>query len=233
LEPVARTAAVFFDVDFTLIHPGPRFQGAGYQASCARYGIAVDADCFDAAVAGASSVLVSAEQAYDENMFVAYTRRIIELMGGEGDRIDDVAREMYREWAEHQHFRLYDDVPGALRALDADGVRIGLISNSHRCLVSFQTHFELEGLISAAVSSSEHGYMKPHPSIFRAALELMQVEAGAAVMVGDSFVHDIVGARQVGMRGVLLARGGTAGADDAPDAGVPVIRTLAELPALL
>jgi FMN phosphatase YigB (HAD superfamily) len=52
-------------------------------------------------------------------------------------------------------------------------------------------------------------------------------------MVGDSFVHDIVGARQVGMRGVLLARGGTAGAGDPPDAGVPVIRTLTELPALL
>ena len=227
---MARTAAVFFDVDFTLIHPGPRFQGAGYQASCARYGIRVDADRFDAAVAGASSVLVSAEHAYDEKMFVAYTQRIIELMGGSGDRVEEVAREMYAEWAEHQHFRLYDDVAETLRALDAGGVRIGLISNSHRCLVSFQAHFELEGLISAAVSSSEHGYMKPHPSIFRAALELMQVDAGAAVMVGDSFVHDIVGARQVGMRGVLLSRSGQE-APPAPD--VTVIRTLAELPALL
>ena len=45
--------AVFFDVDFTLIHPGPRFQGVGYQASCARHGIEVDAGKFDSAVAGA------------------------------------------------------------------------------------------------------------------------------------------------------------------------------------
>ena len=228
--PVARTAAVFFDVDFTLIHPGPRFQGVGYQESCARHGIEVDAARFDEAVAGASSVLVSAEHAYDENVFVAYTRRIIELMGGTGDRLELVAREMYAEWAEHQHFVLYDDVPAALRALHGAGVRIGLISNSHRCLVSFQEHFELEGLISAAISSSEHGYMKPHPSIFRAALELMQVDAGASIMVGDSFAHDIIGARQVGMRGVLLARAG-----DAPlaDPDVPVIRTLDELPSLL
>ena len=57
--------------------------------------------------------------------------------------------------------------------LAAAGVRIGLISNTHRCLASFQSHFELQGLISAAVSSSEHGLMKPHPSIFSAALQLL------------------------------------------------------------
>ena len=36
------TRAVFFDVDFTLIYPGPTFQGEGYQRFCARYGIEVD-----------------------------------------------------------------------------------------------------------------------------------------------------------------------------------------------
>jgi hypothetical protein len=38
-------------------------------------------------------------------------------------------------------------VPDALRALVNRGVRLGLISNSHRCLESFQTHFDIEGLI--------------------------------------------------------------------------------------
>ena len=52
-----RTAAVFFDVDFTLIHPGPMFQAVGYKASCARYGIDVDESKFDAAVAGAGSTV--------------------------------------------------------------------------------------------------------------------------------------------------------------------------------
>ena len=72
--------------------------------------------------------------------------------------------------------------------------------------------------------------MKPHPSIFRAALELMQVPAVEAVMVGDSLAHDVAGARAAGMRGILLARGRAV-----PSAGddVPVIRSLAELPALL
>ena len=34
--------AVFFDVDFTLIHPGPTFQGDGYREVCARHGVDVD-----------------------------------------------------------------------------------------------------------------------------------------------------------------------------------------------
>ena len=29
-EEAARPAAIFFDVDFTLIYPGPAFQGEGY-----------------------------------------------------------------------------------------------------------------------------------------------------------------------------------------------------------
>jgi putative hydrolase of the HAD superfamily len=227
---VPRTAAVFFDVDFTLIHPGPRFQGVGYAASCARYGITLDVARFDLAVAGASNLLDSADQLYDDAIFVRYTARIIELMGGDGPGVEKVAREIYEDWAEHRHFVLYDDVPAALRALKALGLRIGLISNSHRPLESFEAHFELEGLISATISSSEHGFLKPHPSIFRAALDLMQVAADESVMVGDSLAHDVVGARQVGMRPILLAR------DEPPsilDETVAVIRSLVELPDLL
>jgi len=227
---VARTAAVFFDVDFTLIHPGPRFLGVGYQASCARHGIEVDAGRFDAAVAGAASVLESADELYDPHLYLAYTRRIIELMGGTGPAVHAVAQEMYDDWAEHHHFSLYDDVPDALRTLRAAGLQLGLISNSHRCLASFQAHFDLGGLITATVSSSDHGFMKPHPSIFRAALALVQVPAEAAVMVGDSLSHDVLGAMRAGLRGVWLARGGR---DTSHQAGVAVIGSLAELPALL
>ena len=58
----------------------------------------------------------------------------------------------------------------------------------------------------------------------------VQVTAAEAVMVGDSLAQDIEGARQLGMRGVLVARSGRQAA--APD-DVPVIQSLRELPALL
>jgi HAD superfamily hydrolase (TIGR01662 family) len=227
---VPRTVAVLFDVDFTLIHPGPRFQGVGYASSCAAYGINVDVTRFEAAVAGASGLLDSPHQLYDDGLFVRYTGRIIELMGGTGPEVEIVARAIYEDWAEHRHFELYDDVPGALTALKAHGLKLGLISNSHRPLDSFGSHFALDGLISATMSSSNHGFLKPHPSIFQAALDLMEVRPDEAVMVGDSFAHDIIGAHQAGMRGILLARRELM---ERPPLDVPVIRSLNELPALL
>lgn len=228
---VQRTRAVFFDVDFTLIEPGPTFRGEGYQVFCSRHGIDVDAERFAGAVTSAAALLDRCDDRYDEEIFVAYTRHIIEQMGGTGGTVDACAREIYAEWASCHHFELYEDAAPAIRELAAAGVRIGLISNSHRSLASFQAHFALEGLIDAAISSPEHGFMKPHPAIFGAALQLVGVQPFEAVMVGDSIAHDIEGALASGMRAVLLRRG-----DDVPPEaealrarGVPIIRSLREL----
>ena len=227
------TRAVLFDVDFTLIYPGPMFRGEGYRAFAARYGMAIDPSKFEAGVASAGPVLNSPDDVYDPEIFIAYTSHIIEVMGGTGPRLDECSREIYREWAACQHFEMYDDVPAVLHQLADAGLRIGLISNTHRCLASFQSHFELQGLISATVSSSDHGLMKPHPSIFAAALQLLGVTAADAVMVGDSLEHDIEGALAVGMRAVLLNRGDAAAPTVQGSARVPTIRSLRELPPLL
>ena len=227
MEPVVR--AVFFDVDFTLIYPGPAFQGVGYRQSCERHGITVEEARYDAAVREALSSLDHEQVVYDDEIFIRYTRRIIEGMGGAGEALDACAREMYVQWAACHHFHLYDDAEAVLRELAARQLKIGLISNSHRSLDAFQEHFNLQGLVAAAVSSAEHGYLKPHPSIFEAALSQAGVDAGEALMVGDSLAHDVYGARSVGMRGVLLHRGN----GPLPEVDVPVIRNLTDLPALL
>ena len=82
------TRAVFFDVDFTLIHPGPRFHGPGYAATCAEHGVAVDATRFDEAVARTLPMLDDlADPLYDHDLFSNYTAAIIEQMGGAGDGV--------------------------------------------------------------------------------------------------------------------------------------------------
>jgi putative hydrolase of the HAD superfamily len=236
----AKTRAVFFDVDFTLIYPGPSLQGEGYEHFCRQHGVVVDPLLFRTAVALAAPILdeVKAHH-YDAQVFIDYTRTIIEHMGGSGPATEAAAREIYDEWAACRHFFLYDDVEPVLRQLAAAGLRIGLISNTQRPLDEFAAHFELQGLIGAAVSSAEHGYLKPHPSIFETALTALGVDAHEAVMVGDSVKHDIEGARRIGMRAVLVRRRGAglssplerhlgAGDDD-----VPVIASLFELPGVL
>ncbi len=225
------TRAVFFDVDFTLIHPGPTFDAEGYRTFCERHGLTVDTARFDDAVAAASRELeVGQDATYRAEMFVRFGRRVIEAMGGRGDGLDACAQEIYDEWAVCRHFSLYADVKPALEQLHASGLRLGLISNTHRCLDTFQSHFDLDMLIAGAVSSSDHGYMKPHPSIFEAALRELGVVAADAMMVGDSLSHDVAGARDLGMQAVLLDRSGRERGEE-PD--VAVITSLVELPAVV
>lgn len=221
------TRAVFFDVDFTLIHPGPSFQGNGYQDFCARHGVTVEVAAFAPAVARASPLLEATAGAYDPEIFVRYTSRIIEGMGGRGPGVELAAREIYEQWAACHHFDMYPEVPEVLRALRSTGVKIGLISNTQRCLSTFAEHFELDGLFDVSLSSYQHGFMKPHPSIFEAALQAVASAPGEAVMVGDSLAHDIEGALAIGMRGVLVAR---AGRQAGTPLDLPVIQSLRELP---
>ena len=126
------TRAVLFDVDFTLIYPGPMFRGEGYQAFCTRYGMDVDPGRFEAGVASAAPLLESPDDVYDPEIFIAYTSRIIEVMGGAGARIDECSREIYREWAACQHFELYDDVPSVMQRLADSGVRPRLVGLRRR-----------------------------------------------------------------------------------------------------
>ena len=73
--------------------------------------------------------------------------------------------------------------------------------------------------------------MKPHPSIFSAALQLVGVRPSEAVMVGDSVREDVEGALGAGMRAVLVHRSASPhpGAVELAARGVPVIRSLREL----
>ena len=71
-------------------------------------------------MASAASILDDPDgSAYDAEIFVAYTRHIIEQMGGKAggtpEAVDACAREIYAEWAANHHFELYDDVPAVLQ----------------------------------------------------------------------------------------------------------------------
>lgn len=224
----AAVKAIFFDVDFTLIFPGPTFQAEGYRRACAAHGIEVDPALFDSATAASSYILDEVEeQIYNHDLFIHYTASIIENMGGRGANVVQVASEIYDQWSVNHHFEMYDDVAPVLMDLQRRGYIVGAISNSHRSLDAFSEHFSLKNIITVTVSGAQHGYMKPHRSIFEAALERARVRPEEAMMVGDSFKHDIEGALNAGWRAVLLRRSG-ASPYVLPD-GLPVITTLTEL----
>jgi putative hydrolase of the HAD superfamily len=132
---------------------------------------------------------------------------------------------MVREWERHENFALYEDALPVLEELRRHGLRIALVSNGQRDLEEFAAHHTLD--VDAIVGSKAHGRIKPHPSIFVAALRALDVSADEAAMVGDSYEDDIEGARALGIRAIFLDRDGHR--RDAPDR----IDTLLALPAAL
>jgi HAD superfamily hydrolase (TIGR01662 family) len=204
---VKRLRAVLFDVDFTLAKPGPLLGGPGYREAAARYGIELKAERYaDARVAALADLQKHPELDHDEEIWVRFTEDIIRGMGGDGPAVREIALEITRGWEQHENFELYEDVVPTLADLREHGLRIGLVSNTSRDLDAFIRHFELD--VDAWLSSGTHGKVKPSPTIFRAVLELLEVEPEEAAMVGDSPDDDVDGARALGMRAFLLDREG-------------------------
>jgi len=204
---VERLRAVLFDVDFTLAKPGPTLGPEGYRAAGERRGLRLDPARYDAArVAAVEDLEHHPELDHDEEIWVRFTEDIVRGMGGEGPAVAEVALEIVHGWEHARNFELYEDALPVLAELRGRGLRLGLVSNTSRDLDAFIRHFALD--VDAWLSSGTHGKVKPSPSIFRAALDLLGVEAEAAVMVGDSIGDDVDGARAVGMRAFLVDREG-------------------------
>ena len=218
--------AVLFDVDFTLFRPGPELGPEGYRRVGKRHGLDLDPGRYAEARAAAIEAL-QGERAlvHDEEVWIAFTEQIVLGMGGDPAGARDCAVDMVREWERHENFTLYEDALPSLDEVRRHGLLIGLVSNGQRDLEEFVTHHGLD--VDTVVGSKSHGRIKPHPSIFVAALRALGVPPGEAAMVGDSYEDDIEGARALGMRAILLDRDGLW--PDAPDR----IDTLFALPAAL
>lgn len=123
---------------------------------------------------------------------------------------------------------------GALRWCKGRGLRTVLVSNTlwrgdADSLADWRA-IGLADVIDGYVTSHSVGWRKPHPAMFRRALELARCDPSEAFMVGDRLRADIWGAQQVGLRAVWrIPKSGVPQAkmEVRPDA---VVDELTELP---
>jgi len=218
--------AVLFDVDFTLFRPGPELGPEGYRRVGERHGLTLDPGLYEQSRHDSIEALSGdRELVHDEDLWIAFTEKIVLGMGGDPAGARACATDMVREWERHENFALYEDAMPVLDVLRGHGIKIGLVTNGQRDLDEFVLHHRLD--VDAKVGSKAHGWIKPDPSIFLVALEQLDASPEETVMVGDSYEDDIEGARALGMRAILLDRDGLH--DDEPER----IDTLFALPAAL
>ncbi|MEN8514954.1 HAD family hydrolase [Burkholderia sp. RS02] len=126
---------------------------------------------------------------------------------------------------ELESIRFFSDAQECLMKLNAAGIKIGIVSNLAQpyaeallCALPFRVH---------CAWSCELGYLKPDPHIFAWICDKMGVSPADAMMVGDTFSTDYVGATNFGMRAIHLDRAGVS------RRAVPTIRTLRQLTSML
>lgn len=117
----------------------------------------------------------------------------------------------------------FPDTLAALERLRKAGLRQGVVSNtvlSHRSLCAFLARHSFLPFFDCVVSSADHGWVKPHGSIFARALGELGLEPEHVVFVGDNPVADVQGGQAAGMRAIWLRNGSDTllPADCRPDA---------------
>ncbi|MEU5899265.1 HAD family hydrolase [Streptomyces venezuelae] len=148
------------------------------------------------------------------------------------DLSDDDADAWFQRYVGHYEsaWSLFPDTLPALDAL-AGEYRHAVLSNS--ALVVQDRKLTVLGVrdrFEAVLCAADLGVSKPAPEAFRAVCTHLGLPPAEIAYVGDQPEIDARGARDAGLLGIWLDRGGAAG--EGPS-GVHRIRDLSELPALL
>lgn len=136
-------------------------------------------------------------------------RDFLPLIGGPVGLSDsdlDAAFAGYLHFYE-QSWVAFDDVRPVLDSLAAQQVAIAVLTNGNAA----QQHAKvaaigLEDVVAAVLTSEELGFAKPAPQTYLAACQLLGVDPGRAVHVGDRHDIDVLAARAAGLRALHLDR---------------------------
>lgn len=145
-------------------------------------------------------------------------------------RSDATAAALVELHRYHTASNLWEYVPNYvvpfLERLRARGLRLVVVSNANGTLLKHMDRLDLTRRFDCVLDSADEGVEKPDPRFFEIALARSGARKDATIHVGDLYHVDVVGARNAGLRGVLLDE-----ADLRPDADCPRVRSLDELAA--
>jgi putative hydrolase of the HAD superfamily len=222
--------AVFFDWIGTLAHPDPDRHEL-FARAARELGVSLSPQKLIKGIYLAESQVPAGapprwREGKDEAPFIRWWEVLLAEAGVQIPRkvMLDITKRASSQ-AKSVRWVLYDDALPAMKALKERGLVLGLISN----IIVGGAGTGLESYLDLVVTSKEIGADKPEPPIFLAALERAGVNAREAVYVGDQYQTDVLGARGVGIKPILIDR-----FDLEPEINdCPRIHSLVELPSYL
>lgn len=209
--PASRIRAVFFDAGNTLIFPrldelARELTAQGYPASVSDFHASERAGKLKLAEWLAPQIASGQiPRAVDPVYWREYLAVLAERIGVPVAGREAVMRRVGERFAD---ILLWSEVPPStpafLDALRAQRYALAVISNSNGMIEGQLARVDLGRRFDFVIDSHHVGVEKPHPEIFRLALERAAVRAAEAVFVGDSYATDVTGALGAGLQAVLF-----------------------------
>ncbi|MFD0567391.1 HAD family hydrolase [Kitasatospora saccharophila] len=234
MDALRRPSHLLFDFFGTLVDYSPSRTEQGYPRSHAllrEFGAALDYAGFLSAWS-ATTARFDRETAADEREFsvdevaAAFLAEALPA-APTGSQVAGFVAAYLAEWG--SAIRPFEGVAELLRELSGR-CRLAVVSNTHSptMVPDLLARLGVLELMDAVVLSVDTGHRKPHPSIYRTALERLGLSPADAWFIGDSAGPDYHGPRRAGIPALLVDPAGTA---DVPPAHR--IRSVHALPALL
>ena len=230
LHPSLRGArACIFDAGGTLVHPDwARLSGIAKEVAGREFEGAEMAGAFGKMLRAVGTEMQREGFVLPEEMKRPHWtfRRVYRDLG-----LDEASCSKVVELLEESHAGKHiwcgidREVPNVLDELKRQGLLIAVISNTEdgRLLDSLAAA-GISDRFDLLIDSQLVGLRKPEAAIFQLTLERMKLEPHEAAYVGDSYVHDALAARAIGLRGILLDP-----LDLHPESVCPRIKSLGEL----
>ena len=182
-------------------------------------------------------------QVREQHLDLSFREQVARFIGNIDEGLPDrLSKDVIRE-IQHVYSDAFLDLPPephpaaleVLAGLKGRGFRMGLISNTAMTPgVTFREFLRQHGMIEffdGLTFSDELQLCKPGAIPFTSTLEQLDAGPGESAHIGDQFVHDIFGAKKVGMRAVWI-EGFSERSDNVPPECYPdaAVSNLSEVP---
>jgi putative hydrolase of the HAD superfamily len=216
LEQPQSIRTVFFDAGFTLLHPSPSILVICQQV-CQQLGLHVDLGLLEQGLKSAENFrfrqlqtnrYIWADEQAIADFWLSYFSSLLQPLLAEYDQphLDELVRAITEAFKEHTSWQLYPDAKPTLEACRAKGYKMGVISDWNIALGQILRQFDLTQYFDCLIISAVARYAKPSPTLYDMALERANAIPDYTIHIGDSYIHDVLGARAVGITPILLDR---------------------------
>ena len=216
LEQPQSIRTIFFDAGFTLLHPNPSTPEI-CQRICRQLDLHIDLEKLQGRINEADDFFYSQTRqrrhlwASDDainTFWIDYYTNFLRPFVQEHDetRLHQLARLITKEYDQHTSWQTFPDVVPTLDALKVKNYTLGVISDWGISLGHILHRLHLNQYFDSLVVSAIVRHAKPSPSLYELALQRANSIGDYTLHVGDSYIHDVLGARSVGITPILLDR---------------------------